>query len=260
MQTVILCGGLGTRLREETEYRPKPMVNVGNRPILWHIMKIFSQYGFKEFILTLGFKGEMIKDFFCHYEIMNNDVTIELGNPDSIEIHNNHEEAGWKITLADTGYNTLKGGRIKRIEKYIDGQTFLLTYGDGLADVDLKKLLKFHRSHKKIATLTGISPSAQFGELRLDGNQVKAFQEKPKTTLNKAWVNGGFFVLDRRIFDYLEEDETCDFEFGALEQLACEDELMVYQHYGFWACMDTIRDTERLNKLWNAGNAAWKIW
>jgi len=260
MQTVILCGGLGTRLREETEYRPKPMVNIGNRPILWHIMKIYAHYRHQEFILALGYKGEMIKDYFYHYEIINNDVTLELGHHGTFQMHDCHNEAGWKVTLANTGENTLKGGRIKRIEKYITDETFMLTYGDGVADINIDALLQFHFSHGKIATLSGINPTAQFGELKTDGDQVKSFQEKPQKRETGGMVSGGFFVLNRKIFDYLADDETCDFEYGALERLAEEGELMVYRHDGFWACMDTLRDMERLNRLWDEGNAKWKIW
>ncbi|MDA8403003.1 MAG: sugar phosphate nucleotidyltransferase, partial [Desulfobacteraceae bacterium] len=211
-------------------------------------------------VLALGYKGEMIKDYFYHYEIMNNDVTLELGHHGAFQIHDCHNETGWKITLANTGEQTLKGGRIKRIEKYISDDTFLLTYGDGVADIDIDQLLRFHFAHGKIATLTGISPAAQFGELKTDGDQVKSFQEKPQKVENGSLVSGGFFVLNRKIFDYLTDDETCDFEYGALEHLAEKRELMVYRHDGFWACMDTLRDMERLNRLWNEGEAKWKIW
>ena len=260
MKVVILCGGIGTRLKEETEYRPKPMVNIGDRPILWHIMKIYAHYGFHDFVLALGYKSEMIKDYFYHYEIMNNDITLELGRHGAFQIHDCHNEAGWKITLANTGEQTLKGGRIKRIAKYIMEDTFMLTYGDGVADINIDELLHFHFAHGKAATLTGISPTAQFGELKTEGDQVKSFQEKPLNAQSKGLVSGGFFVLNRKIFDYLTEDETCDFEFGALEKLAEDGELMLYRHDGFWACMDTLRDMERLNRLWDEGRAKWKIW
>jgi glucose-1-phosphate cytidylyltransferase len=259
LQTVILCGGQGTRMREETEFRPKPMVNIGTRPILWHIMKNYSYYGYKDFVLALGYKGEMIKDYFCHYELMNNDVTIELGKPEKICIHNSHDETGWKIILANTGGKTLKGGRLKRIQKYIQGETFMLTYGDGVADVDIRALVEFHHTHHKIATVTGINPTSRFGELKIEGDQVSAFYEKPQN-FGKSLVNGGFFVFNRRIFDYLSPDPNCDLEFGPLEQIAREGELMVYRHYGFWTCMDTIRDMEYLNKLWDQGKAKWKVW
>ncbi|SHK36829.1 glucose-1-phosphate cytidylyltransferase [Desulfatibacillum alkenivorans DSM 16219] len=258
MQVVILCGGLGTRLREETEFRPKPMVNIGARPILWHIMKIYSHYGLNDFVLALGYKGEMIKEYFCHYEWVNNDVTLELGKPENMLIHDCHEEAGWRITLSNTGPKTLKGGRIKKIEKYIQGDTFMLTYGDGVSDVNIKGLLDFHKSHGKAVTLTGVSPAKRFGELKLDGNQVVSFQEKPDAS--EGLINGGFFVCNRKIFDYLTTEDDCDFEYGPLERLAEEGELMVYRHPGFWACMDTLRDMDYLNGLWDRNESPWKVW
>jgi glucose-1-phosphate cytidylyltransferase len=259
VEVVILCGGLGTRLREETEFRPKPMVNIGHRPILWHIMKIYARYGHVDFVLPLGYKGEMIRDYFVNYRWMNNDVTIDLGNPEKICTHNCHEESDWKITLSDTGQATLKGGRIKRIEKYITNDTFMMTYGDGVANVDLDALLDFHYAHGKIATLCGVSPAQQFGELKVEGSQVLSFSEKPQK-LNTNLINAGYFVLNKRVFDYLLPDEDCDFEYGPLEQIARDNELMVYRHDGFWACMDTLRDTEKLNNIWKQGTAPWKIW
>ncbi|MCK5608105.1 glucose-1-phosphate cytidylyltransferase [Candidatus Pacearchaeota archaeon] len=258
MQVVILCGGLGTRLREETEYRPKSMVNIGNHPILWHIMKIYAQYGHKEFILCLGYKGEMIKEYFYHYEILNNDVTIELGHPEKICIHQCHEENNWKITLADTGQKALKGARLKKIEKYITGDIFMMTYGDGVANIDINELLSFHQSHGKLATITGINPASRFGELKINGNCVEAFNEKPET--DSGIINGGFFVFNRGIFDHLSADDNCDLEIGHLEKIAREGELMVYKHTGSWACMDTLRDMDYLNELWNENLAFWKIW
>ncbi|MBT8763353.1 glucose-1-phosphate cytidylyltransferase [Desulfohalobiaceae bacterium Ax17] len=259
MKVVILCGGLGTRLREETEFRPKSMVSIGNRPILWHIMKSYAQYGLTEFILALGYKGEIIKEYFYHYEIMNNDVTIELGRPEHLCLHDRHSEIGWKITLANTGERALKGARLKKVEKYISDETFMLTYGDGLANIDLNTLLSFHKSHGKIATVTGVNPAARFGELKISCNQVTAFFEKPKNS-DKNLINGGFFVFNRKIFDYLTTDENCDLEHGPLEEIAQEGQLMVYKHTGFWACMDTVRDMEYLNKMWTEGKAAWKNW
>ncbi len=258
MKVVILCGGAGTRLREETEFRPKPMVNIGPYPILWHIMKYYSQFGFKEFVLALGYKGDMIKNYFCHYELMNNDVTIELGQPEKTCIHYAHDEAGWKITLADTGEKSLKGARLKKVEKYIVGDTFMMTYGDGIADVDIGKLLAFHQAHGKMATVTGINIASRFGELKIDGDSVETFSEKPQD--GKGFINGGFFVFSRKILDYLTADDLCDLEVGPLEQIAGEGQLMVYKHKGFWACMDTLRDMEYLNKIWNDGRARWKIW
>ena len=258
MQAVILCGGLGTRLREETEFRPKPMVNIGTRPILWHIMKIYASQGVDEFILALGYKGEMIKNYFCHYELMNNDVTLELGRPEFLSIHRKHNEAGWKVTLADTGEKALKGSRLKKVQRFVTSNPFLLTYGDGVADINIDSLLAFHQRHGKIATITGVNPGSRFGELKTDGEKVTSFHEKQ--SLGTSIINGGYMVLDQRIFDYLSEDDDCDLEYGPMERLAEAGELMVYRHTGFWACMDTLRDMEFLNKLWNDGNAQWKSW
>lgn len=259
MKVIILCGGAGTRLREETEYRPKPMVNIGPRPVLWHIMKIYAHYGHTEFILPLGYKGNVIKEYFHHYEMMNSDLTIELGKPDSIRLHQGHEETGWKITLADTGENTLKGGRIKRVRKFIPEDTFMLTYGDGVANINLDELVAFHRSHGKIATVTGVNPLARFGELQVRGDRVTSFLEKEQAG-DGGVISGGFFVFNKEIFDYLSEAENCDLEYGPLERLARDGQLMVHRHSGFWYCMDTLRDVDALNKMWNEGKAAWKIW
>jgi glucose-1-phosphate cytidylyltransferase len=258
MKVVILCGGTGTRLKEETEFRPKPMVHVGNRPVLWHIMKTYAYFGYTDFVLALGYKGEMIKNYFCHYELMNNDVTIELGKPEKIQIHQKHNESGWKVTLADTGEKTLKGARLKKVERYINEDTFMMTYGDGLANVNINELLNFHHGHGKLATVTGINPASRFGELKIKGNRVDSFSEKPKDS--NGLINGGFFVFSKKIFDYLSEDNNCDLEIGQLEKIASEGQLMVYRHAGFWACMDTIRDMEYLNKLWDENNAEWKLW
>lgn len=258
MKVVILCGGTGTRLKEETEFRPKPMVHVGNRPVLWHIMKTYAYFGYTDFVLALGYKGEMIKNYFCHYELMNNDVTIELGKPEKIQIHQKHNESGWKVTLADTGEKALKGARLKKVERYINEDTFMMTYGDGLANVNINELLNFHHGHGKLATVTGINPASRFGELKIKGNRVDSFSEKPKDS--NGLVNGGFFVFSKKIFDYLSEDNNCDLEIGQLEKIASEGQLMVYRHAGFWACMDTIRDMEYLNKLWDENNAEWKLW
>lgn len=259
MQCIILCGGLGTRMREETEFRPKPMVHVGPRPILWHIMKIYAHFGHTEFVLPLGYKGDVIKEYFCHYEIMNNDVTIELGKPESFCLHKSHSEAGWKITLADTGSETLKGGRIKRVEKYIKDDIFLLTYGDGIADIDINALIAFHHSHGKLATVTGVHPAARFGGLSVHGSMVKSFREKPNDGTGDL-ISAGFFVFNRKLFEYLDSDEHCDLEYGALERIAEEGELMVFRHKGFWACMDTQRDMDALNEMWKDERAPWKIW
>ena len=255
MKIVILCGGLGTRLKEETEYRPKPMVMIGTKPILWHIMKIYSHYGFKDFVLCLGYKGDMIKEYFYNYEILNNDFTIELGRHNNIEIHDSHGEIGWRITLANTGERTLKGARLKKVEKYVDSDLFMVTYGDGVADIDINDLVEFHKKHGKIATLTGVMPPSRFGTLSVDKDRVVEFSEKPQTT--EGLINGGFFVFSKKIFDYLDTGDSCDLEIGVLDKLAVEGELMVYKHSGNWVCMDTVRDMEYLNGLWTSGNAFW---
>lgn len=256
---VILCGGLGTRLREETEFKPKPMVKIGNRPILWHIMKIYAQYGFKRFILSVGYKGEMIKEYFYNYEVMNNDLTITLGTHNNLKIHQSHDEKGWEVTICDTGDNALKGARLKKIERFIEDELLFVTYGDGVADININELLKFHKSHGKIATVTGVRPQfVRFGELGIDEDKVIQFAEKPKYTGN--YINGGFFVFNRKIFDYLEDKDQCDLEAGVLDKISNEGELMVYKHDKFWACMDTIRDTDHLNSLWNQNRAEWKVW
>ena len=258
MQVVILCGGLGTRLKEETEFKPKPMVMIGDRPIVWHIMKIYATHGYQDFVLCLGYKGQLIKDYFYHYEIMANDFRVTLGRKDAIEIFQNHPERDWRVLLANTGERTFKGARLKRIERYIDSDNFMVTYGDGVADIDLTRLLAFHLSHGKVATLTGVKPLTRFGELEVDGHRVTNFTEKPQSA--EGLINGGFFVFHRRIFDYLSEREDCDLEYGALERLVSEGELMVYRHEGFWACMDNQRDMDYLNRLWAEGQARWKVW
>lgn len=258
MKVVILCGGLGTRLKEETEYRPKPMVEIGGKPIIWHIMKIYAHYGYKDFILCLGYRGEILKEYFYKYEILDNDFTIEIGNTKNIKIHSSHYEKGWRITLANTGERALKGARLKRIEKYIDGNQFMVTYGDGVANIDINDLVKFHQSHGKLATLTGVRPISRFGQIKVKGMQVLQFTEKPQSS--QGLINGGFFVFNREIFNYLEDRDDCDLEYGVLEQLASEGQLMVYKHDKFWYCMDTIRDRDYLNKVWIEGKAPWKIW
>jgi len=258
MKVVILCGGLGTRLKEETEFKPKPMVMIGDHPIIWHIMKIYATQGYQDFVLCLGYKGHLIKDYFYHYEIMANDFQVTLGRKDALEIFQNHPERGWRVILANTGEKTLKGGRLKRIERYLDSDNFMVTYGDGVADIDLPRLADFHLSHGKVATLTGVKPVTRFGELAVDGERVTNFLEKPQTA--GGLINGGFFVFHRRIFDYLDDREACDLEYGVLERLAKEGELMVYRHEGFWACMDNQRDMDYLNRLWAEGQAGWKVW
>jgi glucose-1-phosphate cytidylyltransferase len=249
---------MGTRLGKKTEYIPKPMVEIGGKPILWHILKIYAHYGFKDFILCLGYKGQVIKSYFYNYEIFNNDFTVELGKHKYIDIHNRHKEKGWKITLAETGEAALKGARIKRIEKYIDADLFMLTYGDGLADINLRELLNFHKNHGRIGTVTGVHPPSRFGEIVVKNNKVASFTEKPQASEGR--INGGFFVFNRKIFDYLSDDANCDFEMGPLEKLAEEGELMVYKLETEWACMDTYRDMKYLDKLYQIGKAFWKVW
>ena len=257
MKTVILCGGLGTRLREETEYRPKPMVDVGGHPILWHIMKYYACYGHGDFVLCLGYKGTTIKEYFLSYEAMNNDFTIRLGSKHQINYHDGHDEQNFSVTLCDTGQETMTGGRLARIKRYIDEDTFFVTYGDGLSDVDLAALLDFHRSHGRIATVTAVAPPSRFGVVQMDENgQVERFAEKPR---QDARASAGFFVLNRRVFDYLGGDD-CVFEQGPLETLASEGQLVAYRHDGFFYAMDTYREYLQLNQLWNSGEAPWKIW
>lgn len=257
MKVVILCGGKGTRLREHTELTPKPMVEIGSMPILWHIMKTYAFYGYNEFVLCLGYKGEMIKNFFYHYEMLSNDFTIELGTK-NIDIHPRHSEHGWKVTLVDTGEEAMTGARIKKIEKYIDGDSFLLTYGDGVTDLNISNEVAFHEKHGCIATVTGVNPPSRYGELNIENDHVVSFQEKPADTSNS--ISGGYFVLNRRVFDYLADSDDCVFEHTALEKLAGEQQLKVFQHRGFWQCMDTYRDYSYLSGLWNSNNAPWKVW
>ncbi len=257
MKVVILAGGLGSRLSEETEIRPKPMVEIGGRPILWHIMKIYSSFGFNDFIICLGYKGYMIKEYFANYFLHHSDITIDLRENKTI-IHNSNVEP-WRITLVDTGHHTQTGGRIKRIQRYIGNETFMVTYGDGVGDINIRKLVEFHKSHKKIATITSVQPPGRFGALELSekDNTVLRFQEKPKG--DGSWINGGFFVLEPKVFEYIEGDHTI-WEAEPLERLAKEGQLIAYKHYGFWHPMDTLRDKRYLEKLWQSGNAPWKIW
>jgi len=256
MKTVILCGGLGTRLREETEFRPKPMVEIGGRPILWHIMKTYAHYGFSDFVLCLGYKGSVIKDYFLNYEAMNNDFTISLGDQSRICYHGAHLEQGFTVTLADTGNEAMTGGRIARIARYIDADTFLLTYGDGVCNVNIAHLVDFHKKHGRLATVTCVHPTSRFGMLEVSGDRVESFNEKPRID---GWMNAGYFVLDRRIFPYLG-GEDCYFEREPLENLARDGELMAYPHNGFFYAMDTYREYQYLNELWSGGKAPWKIW
>ena len=256
MKVVILCGGLGTRLREETEFRPKPMVEIGGKPILWHIMKIYSVFGFNEFIICLGYKGYMIKEYFSNYFLHQSDVSIDVKN-NKIEVHKNVCEP-WKVTLVDTGLNTMTGGRIKKIQPYVNNETFMLTYGDGVGNININELLKFYKDHRNYATLTAVQPIGRFGALEINAkSEITNFQEKPKG--DKTWINGGFFVLEPQIFDYIKGDETV-WERDPLENLARDAELIAYKHKGFWMCMDTLRDKKMLEELWASVNPPWKIW
>ena len=257
MKVVVLCGGLGTRLREETEFRPKPMVEVGGRPILWHIMKSYAHHGFREFVLCLGYRGNTIKEYFLNYEAMNNDFTMCLGQRSQIRYHDRHSEQGFQVTLADTGVDCQTGGRIRKIKKYIEDDTFLLTYGDGVSDLNINRLLEFHKSHGKVATVTTVMPISRFGMLELaDENRVVKFTEKPKSN---GWMNAGFFVFQREFFDYLGGDD-CILEREPMERLAAEKQLMAYRHEGFFYAMDTYREYQHLNDLWTRKAAPWKVW
>jgi glucose-1-phosphate cytidylyltransferase len=255
---VILCGGMGTRLREETEYRPKPLIEIGNRPILWHIMKIYGSQGFKQFVLCLGYKGEMIKQYFLNYRLMTRNFTLQFDSNTEPLVESNGTPEEWTITFAETGTNTMTGSRIRRIRSYIDSEQFMLTYGDGVADINLTELLKFHKSHGKLATVTAVHPIARFGELMIEGNRVVQFAEKSQVP--EGFINGGFFVFNKGVFDYLSDDDGCVLEREPLERLACEGELMTYHHTGFWHCMDTYRDSLVLNQLWGSANPPWKMW
>lgn len=258
MKVVILAGGLGTRLAEETGVRPKPMVEIGGKPILWHIMKIYAQQGFNEFVICLGYKGYMIKEYFANYFLHQSDVTIDLAR-NKIEIHNSNSE-DLKVTLVDTGVNTNTAGRIKRIQKYVNNERFMLTYGDGVSDIDLAKLVDFHSKSGKLATLTSIQMPGRFGNIEMSATgEVTRFQEKPDG--DGVWINGGFFVLEPGIFKYLQEEmDDIQWEKKPLIEIAEDNQLMSYKHKGFWKCMDAVRDKTELEELWNSGKAPWKTW
>jgi glucose-1-phosphate cytidylyltransferase len=255
---MILCGGQGTRLREETEFRPKPLVEVGGRPILWHIMKLYAHYGLSDFVLCLGYRGNMIKEHFLNYEAMNSDFTVSLGSKHEVEYHRSHTEVGFRVTLADTGLDSMTGARIKRAMQYIDGDTFMVTYGDGLSDVNIEELLRFHREHGRLATVTTVRPVSRYGVLDLDGSgTVSGFDEKPQID---GWINGGFFVFDRAVGEYFSADASCVLEQEPLQRLAREGQLMAYRHDGFFYAMDTYRELKKLNELWDRGRSPWKVW
>jgi len=257
MKTVILAGGFGTRISEESHMRPKPMIEIGGRPILWHIMKIYSHYGFNDFIVCLGYKGYFIKEYFEHYFLHESDVTFDFSAPTDRVIHN-HSAEPWKVTLVNTGVETMTGGRVKRIRQYVGNDPFMLTYGDGVSDLNIRDLVKFHQAKGKLATVTAVQPAGKFGSLELSSNQeVLGFQEKPKG--DGAWVNGGFFVLQPQIFDFISDDNTI-FEQEPLAQLASSGELNAFKHDGFWQPMDSMRDKVKLNELWGAEMAPWKVW
>lgn len=254
MKTVILCGGQGTRLKEETEFKPKPLVEVGGMPILWHIMKTYSHYGFNDFVLCLGYKGNMIKDYFRNLSLHMNDAQLSMKDGILGVLGDNED---WRITFADTGLNTEPGGRIKLIEKYINEDTFLVTYGDGVANINLEELVKFHNKAGKIGTLTGVHPRSKYGTMEVQGDLILDFHEKP---VIKDWVSGGFFVFDRKVFDYFKPKGEYSIEEKVFKQLADERQLALYKHEGSWYCMDTYKDTQTLSQLWQEGKAEWKIW
>ncbi len=256
MKAILLAGGLGTRLREETEFRPKPMVEVGGRPIIWHIMKNLAHFGITDFIIATGYKSSVIKDYFLNYEAQSNDFTVELGNRDSLTFHGAHDEASWKVTVAFTGDETMTGGRVFRAAKYLDDEPFLVTYGDGLADVDINALLTTHRTSGKLGTVTSVQPNSRFGVMDVsDSGSVTRFREKPKMD---GWINIGFMILEKDALKYFDDD--CVLEQGPLVELANAGELSAYRHEGFWQPMDTFRESKMLNDLWSSGKAPWKLW
>lgn len=260
MKTVILCGGYGTRIRDVSDNLPKPMIPIGNSPILWHIMKYYAAFEHKEFILCLGYKSEIIKDFFLNYSVRSNDVTITLGSDDPVNYRRPHSEEGWKITMAETGLNSMTGARVKQIRSYIgDDEHFMLTYGDGVGDIDIDKLIAFHLAHGKVATLTGVRPPGRFGELEYDNdNKVLGFNEKPQTSEGR--INGGYFIMNRKFFDYLNDDEDLVLEQEPMKALVKDNQLMVYEHDGFWQPMDTHREYILLNKMFENKKAPWVKW
>ncbi|HHB94446.1 MAG TPA: glucose-1-phosphate cytidylyltransferase [Campylobacterales bacterium] len=257
MKVVLLAGGFGTRLSEETDIRPKPMVEIGGKPILWHIMKIYSTYGFNEFVVLLGYKGYYIKEYFSNYFLHQSNITIDLQN-NKMEVLNNSSEP-WKVTLLDTGLHSMTGGRIKKAQKFIGDEPFMLTYGDGVSDINIKELIDFHKSHKKAITMTSTQPAGRFGALDIDeNNRVNVFKEKPKG--DGSWINAGFFVCEAKVFDYIGEDNSIVFEQEPLQSLAQDGELITFKHSGFWKPMDSLKDKNDLNSLWDRGLAPWKVW
>lgn len=256
MKVVILAGGLGTRLSEETDLIPKPMVEIGGKPILWHIMKIYSHYGFNEFVILLGYRGNIIKQYFNNYFLHQSDITFDIKN-NKVEVHSNLSEP-WKVTLVDTGIESQTAGRILRAKKYLENETFMLTYGDGVGNIDINKLIQFHKSQKKALTVTAVQPEGRFGALNIVGDEVTEFIEKPRG--DGAWINGGFFVCEPSIFSHIKDGDQSIFEKFTMEDLAKQKKLVAYKHHGFWKPMDTIRDKQILESLWKEGNAPWRLW
>jgi glucose-1-phosphate cytidylyltransferase len=259
MKVIILCGGQGTRLREETEFKPKPMVEIGGKPILWHIMKLYSHYGYREFILALGYKGDVIRDYFLNYKFYNNDFTIKLENSNNVIFHTNNDEEDWVVTLAETGADSMTGFRTKLCEKYIYEDDFMLTYGDAVSNVNIKELVEFHKKQKTIGTVTGVFPPSRFGDLNVEGNYVVKFKEKITDIENQPPINGGFFVFKKEFFSILEEKKNLVLETEPMDRLVEKKQLSVFRHKGFWQCMDTYRDNQLLNNLWTT-KPEWKVW
>jgi len=255
MKAVILAGGLGTRISEETSTRPKPMVEIGGKPVLWHLLKLYSHHGISDFIICLGYKGYVIKEYFANYFLHTSDVTFDLST-NKLEVHHKHAEA-WRITLIDTGEHTQTGGRLKRVADYLDGSTFCFTYGDGLADIDIKAEIAFHASKKRLATMCAVSPPGRFGAINIQDNRITRFEEKPSG--DGSWINGGFFVLEPKVLDYIKDDSSV-WERDPLERLARDGQISAYTHHGFWQPMDTLRDKLKLEELWQSGRAPWKVW
>lgn len=255
MKVVLLAGGFGTRISEESQFKPKPMIEIGEKPILWHIMKYYSSFGYNDFVVCLGYKSYVVKEFFSNYFLYSSDITFDLSN-NQMTVHNSFSE-NWRVTLVETGLNTMTGGRIKKIQKYVGNEPFMLTYGDGLSDVNIKELVEFHKNHGKMATLTAVQPEGRFGGLDINNNKIEAFREKSKN--DTGWINGGFMVLNSEIINYIEGDSTV-FEREPLEKIAAEGELMAYKHKGFWQCMDTQRDKNLLEELWLNNKAPWRKW
>jgi glucose-1-phosphate cytidylyltransferase len=260
MKVVILAGGQGTRIREETEFKPKPMIPIGERPIIWHIMKTYAHYDHNDFVVCLGYKGSVIKEYFLDFEALNADFTVRLGGGvhRDVTVHARAEAENWQVTLADTGAQAMTGARLARVRRYIDTPLFMMTYGDGVADIDIRALVAFHQRHGKVATVTGVYPPSRFGDMRIEDGRVVEFVEKAQT--GTGCINGGFFVFDQRVFDYVSEDDRCTFEREPMERLAREGQLMMFHHAGFWQCMDTLRDMKLLEELWNSGRAPWHVW